>query len=266
MIYLETAPSPPLAGLIRSLWYASAPEVEHQRERVLPNGCMQIVITLAADALTDCGLQAKDCTPIAPAIVVGARSRYEVIATRDFAEIVGVIFRPGGLGPWLRQSANAFFEQSVPLENVWSNRDLRTRLREANGPSHKLLVLDRILRESLHNRSSERRTDVRAALFALRKQPVREAARSVGLSERRLQQLFLEDVGLSPKLWSRVQRFQRALKALHDGDGLRWEQLALDCGYYDQSHFSNDFQAFSGINPTTYCQNRGPWRNHVVLD
>ena len=44
-----------------------------------------------------------------------------------------------------------------------------------------------------------------------------------------------------------------------------WAELALRCGYYDQSHFANDFRAFSGINPTTYSAHRGPWQNHVPI-
>src|ERR1039457_6640826 len=44
-----------------------------------------------------------------------------------------------------------------------------------------------------------------------------------------------------------------------------WAELALRCGYYDQSHFANDFRAFPGINPTTYSAHRGRWQNHVPI-
>lgn len=107
---------------------------------------------------------------------------------------------------------------------------------------------------------------VLAALQILRENSVRQTARSLGVSERRLLQVFREDMGLSPKLWSRVQRFQRAAAALHSGRSIRWEQLALNCGYYDQSHLSNDFRAFSGVDPTTYYERRGCWRNHRAVN
>jgi AraC-like DNA-binding protein len=96
---------------------------------------------------------------------------------------------------------------------------------------------------------------------------VAEVARSTGWSERRFSQIFREQVGLSPKVWCRVQRFQRAVKLLHAGADVRWTELALDCGFYDQSHFANEFRAFSGIDPTTYSTLRGtPWANHVPVD
>jgi hypothetical protein len=86
MLYLEQKPSPPLADCIRAFWYACAPELAHERERVLPTGALQIVINLAADRLTDCGAgigEEAPCREIPGALIVGARSRYEVIHMRD---------------------------------------------------------------------------------------------------------------------------------------------------------------------------------------
>jgi len=95
---------------------------------------------------------------------------------------------------------------------------------------------------------------------------VREVARSTGWSERRLSQVFREQVGFSPKAWTRIQRFQRAVRQLHAGIDLPWAELALECGYYDQSHFANDFRAFSGIDATTYSARRTRWANHVAAN
>ena len=53
---------------------------------------------------------------------------------------------------------------------------------------------------------------------------------------------------------------------MHNGAEVRWTELALDCGYYDQSHFANDFREFSGINPTTYSAARRVWSNHLPVD
>jgi AraC-like DNA-binding protein len=271
MLYLERKPPPPLAGFIRSFWYASAPNLPYQRQRVLPNGLVQVIIALASDSLTDCGADTGEdalniCRPLPSAILVGARSRYEVIHTQDLTELIGIIFRPGGLGPWLRQSAHTFFEQSIALDDLWATRELRDRLREQNTPSEKFDALETVILNRLHGRNIERRSIVKAAIVNLRQLDVSQTATSLGISDRRLRQIFQEDVGISPKQWSRVQRFQRALNILYSGEEMRWDQLALQCGYYDQPHFSNDFRAYSGIDPTTYTANRGPWRNHLRLD
>ena len=141
---------------------------------------------------------------------------------------------------------------------------LRDRLREvAAAPEQVLCVLDRGLCEQASAR--ERRGHVRRAVSLLSSLSVRETARELGISERRLHLVFSEDVGLSPKQWSRVRRFQRALCALYKGVDMRWAELAITCGYADQAHFSRDFRRFSGVDPTTYSVSRGRWKNHIAL-
>jgi AraC-like DNA-binding protein len=248
MLYLEQKPSPPLSGLIRSLWYAHAPDLPEERQRVFPNGCTQFIITLAADHLTDC--IADKLHSIPPAILAGPRLQFEIVHTRDMAELVGIIFRPGGLGPFLRHPVDAFFEQSVPLDAVWNQRAIREHLHFCPSPSAKLSAIDSLLVKTLKGGVRNRKPIVEAALQFLCHNSVRQTAASIGISERRLHQIFREDVGLSPKSWSRVHRFQRALRALHRGTDLPWDQLALDCGYYD---------------PSTYIARRGQWTNHIAF-
>ena len=87
-----------------------------------------------------------------------------------------------------------------------------------------------------------------------------------GSADRRMPPSLVEEVGLSPKAWCRVQRFQQAVRLLHAGADLRWAELALECGYYDQSHFANEFRAFSGVDATTYSAGRTRWANHITVD
>jgi AraC-like DNA-binding protein len=262
MIYLERRPSAALAGCIEMLWYACAPDVPHQRELVLPGGKIQFIISLAGDHLTDC--RPEGDVRIAPALLVGARTSAEMVATQDMKRIAGVVFRPGGLGPWLRERADIFFELSPSLCDLWPMEGLRDRLRDLETtPEITLQILDEML--CVRASARERRSHVCGALSLLRSLSVGETARALGISERRLHHVFSEDVGLSPKQWSRVRRFQRALGALHQGCDMRWAELAVTCGYADQAHFSRDFHSFSGIDPTTYSASRGRWQNHVAI-
>ena len=81
---------------------------------------------------------------------------------------------------------------------------------------------------------------------------IAEVARSSGWSERRFSQLFREQVGFAPKVWCRLQRFQRAVWQLRAGADVPWAELAIECGFYDQAHLANEFRSFSGIDLTTY--------------
>ena len=70
------------------------------------------------------------------------------------------------------------------------------------------------------------------------------------MSDRSFERRFKELAGFSPKLYSRIARFQAALT--HYGSGLPLTDIAHNCGYYDQSHFINDFKEFSGYSPKVY--------------
>jgi AraC-like DNA-binding protein len=72
-------------------------------------------------------------------------------------------------------------------------------------------------------------------------------------------------VGLTPKLFCRVRRFQRVLRRIGTGRPVEWAAVAVDCGYFDQAHFIRDFHAFSGINPSAYLAGRTEHLNHVPL-
>ncbi len=274
MLYIEHTPAPPLSRFVHLLWYAQAPAVTHSRERVLPTGRVQIVINLARDFLLDCP-EGRDDLRMPPALVVGARSVYEIIHSSDLADLIGIVFTPGGFAPFASDAVDLFTNCSVALDALWGNSttSLRDRLRESTTPRARLQCLEAYLARHLTARALPRafvRPEVAFALRQFNSAPsivtVRETAGSIGWSERRFSQVFRQAVGLSPKTWCRVQRFQRAVHQLHAGIDLPWAQLALDCGYYDQSHFANDFRAFSGIDATTYSARRTRWANHVPVD
>ena len=266
MVYLTADPHPLLRSCVRTLWYCCAPHIAHHRERVLPNGCMQIILNLARNYLTDCGEDGRANRRLPPAIVVGPRARYEIVDTADMEELAGICFQPGGFAELFRERANLFFGRSIALDDVWVDARLAERLSEVPTPLEKLRTLEVLLTQLFHQRTRRSElVDHALHLFRDRALSVAQCAGSVGVSERRLSQVFREQVGMSPKMWCRICRFQTAVRDLHNGVDVPWADLALRCGYYDQSHFANDFRAFSGINPTTYFAGRGPWQNHVPI-
>lgn len=272
MIYIERTPAPPLGRFVRVLWYARVPHATHIRERILPSGAAQIIVNLAREYLLEC-VEGQPAKRGAPSSIVGSRSVYEIVDTADMADLIGIVVAPGALGRLVADAADLFSNRGVDLDAVWGSRAglLREQLISLVTPEARLHCLEHFLAARLavplRQTASTRECAVRFALDAFAQAPlacsVRDVARDIGWSERRFSQVFREDVGLAPKVWCRVQRFQRAVRQLHAGHDLRWAELALDCGFYDQSHFANEFRAFSGIDATTYSADRTIWANHI---
>lgn len=273
MLYLERPPHPALAPFIQTLWYSCDPHAAHSRQRVLPTGHAQVVISLARDYLTDANHSTNPLAHSAPALFLGLYSLHQHIDAIDLAELIGISFHPAGTLPFFPHSTDLFTNRETPLEDLWGSpfRSLRDHLRELLTPARKFDLLESFLLTRLHKARAKTHTPlIRFSLDALHATPcvttVAELTRTTGLSPRRLSQLFRERIGVPPKLYSRILRFQQAVQQLHSGADIRWSELALACGYYDQSHFANDFRAFSGLSPTAYSAATRPWSNHINID
>ena len=87
---------------------------------------------------------------------------------------------------------------------------------------------------------------------------IAELSARLGLGGRRLERAFQRQIGVSPKLFTRIVRFQRVFELVQAGlpcpgrIAIDWAMLALDCGYFDQSHLIRDFRRFSGQSPAAY--------------
>jgi len=81
---------------------------------------------------------------------------------------------------------------------------------------------------------------------------VERLAREVGVSARRLNELFLRQVGVPAKRYARILRFRRAVRRLSSAPGVNLARLALECGYYDQAHLYRDFRELATLTPPEY--------------
>ena len=197
MIYLEHTPAPPLNRFVRMLWYAQAPQPAHRRERVLPTGRTQVILNLARDFILDCPEEPVAVGPmvrVAPSLVIGSRSVYEVVDTSDMADLIGMVFEPGAFPVFAGDAADLFSNRSVDLEDIWgaAARSLRDRLREIPTPAGKLGSLEADLTARLNAQFARRAVKLHGAVdFALTRfgrapgvATVAEVAKSTGWSER----------------------------------------------------------------------------------
>ncbi len=252
-------PRPPLSNFVELLWLYEGYSQPHDKERLLPNGAMELVVNLKDDVVRV--YDRRDPNKFQSsrgALLVGVQSEYFVIDTAEQQSVIGVHFKPGGAFPFFKIPAGEFHNQHLSLDLLWGSgaRDLRDRLREAPTPERKFQILE----QSLLAHARKPLTRHPAVDFAIQKfgdargASVGQVSGQIGLSSRRFMDVFNDQVGLTPKLYCRVQRFQNALHRIGMRGTVDWTDLALSCGYFDQAHFIHDFRAFSGLSPTAYAR------------
>ena len=264
-------PRPPLSVFVERLWFYEGCQPLHTLERILPTGTTGLVINLLEDRFRVYDRQHNNRFESFPgALVIGPHSEFFVIDTFQQRAVMGVNFKPGGAFPFFNLPVDELRDLHVALEVLWGRAasDLREQLLAAPTPQAKFEALE----QALLAYSARFTASHPAVAFALKEfqnksksGSLSEVTGQIGLSSRRFTQLFSQEVGLTPKLFWRVQRFQEAVRLIDGRQNLNWADIALGCGYFDQAHFIHDFQAFSGLNPTAYLNRNSVHANHVPL-
>ncbi|HEY8460894.1 MAG TPA: helix-turn-helix domain-containing protein [Blastocatellia bacterium] len=251
-------PKPPLSKFVDNFWIYEGYEPERKTERILPTGALELVINLRQNELRLYDAERPENRfHLSGAIVSGASGRGFAPDTAEETFIIGVHFKPGGAFPFLGLPASDLADAHVDLETLWgpSAGRLRERLCEASTSAERFQLLQEALLSRLRH-GVEQHYAVSAALEMFRKNQarptVREAAKYLGLSQRRFIQVFKAEVGITPKLFSRIQRFQQTRTFIDQNPAPNWANLAVDFGYFDQSHLIREFIEFSGLSPVDY--------------
>jgi AraC-like DNA-binding protein len=271
MVYRTHIPAAPLSEFVDWFWFYEGLDLPHRRERVLPDGSTELIINLddSCRKLFD-REQPHRFQTFHRAWLSGARSDYILIDVLPQASMIGVHFKPGGLAPFLEIPLVELTGLVVELDSLLGDSalELRDTLLEASGARAKFKVLEHFL---FRRASRTSRTPLVAyALSEFYRDDsavrVRQVADSLGVSHKHFIELFRREVGLTPKRFCRVRRFQQTLAEVKAHRVVDWAEVASAAGYYDQAHFVNDFRSFSGITPSEYLARRYGEVNFVPLD
>lgn len=260
-------PGPALAPFVRFFGFfrMDGPPV---RERVFPTGDLQLLVNLQEDELRTYDGDGYDTVSrIGGAALQGAQTRHSVIDTAQQNAVALVCFAPGGAYPFFAAPPSDTADQLVEIDRLWgrSGALLRERLLNTTSAEKALSELETVLLDSVV-RPLQPDPAVDYAIAALdRGVPVADVTESLGMNPKPFVRRFSDRVGLTPKRFSRVRRFQLALGSIPHDQPVDWARIAALCGYYDQSHFIHEFREFTGINPTAYRPRSPTEHNHVLL-
>lgn len=252
--YRTLPPDPRLARQIECYWFlAGRPGPGAEPERVLPDGCVEIVLNLA-DPLRQVQAGARE-EPRGSPVVAGQLERHILLAAAGRLDVLGVRFHPAGARPFLRVPIHELTGRVASLDDLRPDlaNDLRGRVADARGPVARARILDRAL-SATPGRYDRLVEDVVAAMVrADGAVSVSDLAARAGLSGRQLERRFRDAVGLGPKRLARILRLHRVLEAVETSPRpATWAAVAAACHFADQSHLIRDFRHFTGETPPAF--------------
>jgi AraC-like DNA-binding protein len=252
--YREYPIHPVLSPHITSIWSleSNRPVNDAPRERILPDGCVELVFHFHGPFRTHFANGRSARQP--RSFVVGQMRRFLEIAPVGRSGFIAVRFHARGAYRFFPRPLQQIAAGVVDLTDVWRQRanEWTDRVGSAGEMSERVRIVEEALHAALRaNGQHDSIVDRCLHLIETRagQSTVAQLASEIGASSRQLTRRFQNAVGVSPKEFSRVQRFRHTLRCLRKREHAMLTELALACGYFDQAHFNHEFREFAGMTP-----------------
>jgi AraC-like DNA-binding protein len=251
VVIKQFAPSPTLAPFIRV--YEIIETTDAVTRTLLPDTCIIIGFRYAGSSMLLNGDTPKG--PLPNVCVTGLRTSVREMHTAASSGIILAKFRSAGAAPFFTEPLHHLFGASCRLTDVGlEDRDRIRAIVHASSDDERVVRVEQFL--LTRHRPLEPNGMVSAALRAIGAAAgairVRTLAQDLGVSQDALEKHFRRIVGASPKQFATIVRLRQAVELSRQSPSLT--ALALDAGYYDQSHFIRDFRAITGDAPGHFFQ------------
>lgn len=253
-------PKAPLSNYIGSFTYFKGYDPAHTIEKLLPDGKVNIIIELDEyDRYTfdrDTLEKQKKCIR---AWVSGMHQRFIAFSSLRKSSLFVIQFNAGGSFPFLQTPLHALTNLVVDAELILGNSilELREKLMDAKSIPEKFKMAEQwLVQRARYSPLPE--SVVQYAVKSIQANPsqiiLKEIVEKTGYSHKQFIHIFKKQLGLTPKFYQRIIRFNKALEEINAHNAIDWSRISYDCGYYDQAHFIHEFKKFSGFNPSEYLK------------
>lgn len=271
MIFELHIPPYPLNQFIESFIYYRDYNPVHSVDRFLPDGNVNIVIDLTdyPKYIYD-NETLKEIQTCRNIWFSGMRNTYITIPSGKDSEMFIINFHKGKSYPFVQLPLHELTDSVVDGDLVLTREimDMREMLLESDSISGKFQVAESFLTKKFRNRliiNPFIDFAVNKILQSPDQTSIEHISCKVGYSQKHLIKLFKDNVGMTPKGFLKVIRFQKAIQEIDISKRINWTSLALESGYYDQAHFINDFKLFSGFTPQEYIQRQSDYLNYIPV-
>lgn len=253
MKFQQITPDKPLHDLIECYWIIEDDESTPARQKIIPDGFPEIIFhyrdPYRINIKGTWELQSRD-------LLAGQLKKHFFLENTGQSEMIGIKFKPTSIAHLFGLNMKQFTDKVVPLSTIDNAAlsELRRLMSTINRPEDAIDLLDNLLAGLMANASIKRNKADEAIDLIVQSHGtigITELCRELKLGERMLQMLFQQYVGLSPKFYSRITRFNYIFQLMKEGNP-SWCDVTYTAGFFDQAHFIKNFESFTGESPSSY--------------
>ncbi|HET9908229.1 MAG TPA: DUF6597 domain-containing transcriptional factor [Anaerolineales bacterium] len=274
MIFQVYVPTFPLNRFIERLFYYEGINAVHAMDRFLPDGNTEIIIDLTEGTQfiydNETLEEIQTCRYFWAS---GVRTQPITIPSGNGTRMLVIAFKKGRAYPFYPMPMNELTDHVVSGDLIFKRAilELREQLLSAASIEQMFLLVENFLFQRSGDLLSPEYASrcIEYAVTAIINGPNRldfqELSDQIGYSQKHFISIFKGQVGVSPKQYLRIMRFQHAVLEMEACQPIDWRHFSRENGYYDQSHFIHDFKYFSGFTPSEYMQRKTDVVNYVPV-
>lgn len=253
-------PSIDLSPYIKNYWFLKA-NATNQVQGIIPTGNINLFFH-RGNPLS----QESDNSLLPHMFISGQSTTHSNLIQSGITDMICVTFHAFGARMFFKEPMSEFKEQSIALD-LLDNSDileLGKRLQETFESKACIHLIEAFLKKRyLHLKEYNfRRIEAAVSAVDLGGATISNLADISCLSYKQFKRIFAEYMGLNPKEFMRIIRFQRALYTLQTDTAMSLTELAYTCEFYDQSHLISEFKHFSGYTPSEYIAICNPYSDY----
>jgi AraC-like DNA-binding protein len=244
MKYSEAPPHPSLSKYVDAYWTATGRSKTSTVEKILPDGCVDIIFNIGNDCYTDNGafLMKND-----KAYLVGTMTRFKETEMDSSTRLFGVRFRPGAFLAFFK------FAPMCEVANRTVELDARFCFNTTKLIKSPFEFLDKLLLKNLKSVNQQLLEQIQTIQKSKGQLKIEELASIHYTTARQLERSFKHHLGVTPKEFVNLVRYQNVKAAIEQrkpGESLL--SIAFDFGYYDHAHLTNHFRQYNGCAPLAF--------------
>jgi AraC-like DNA-binding protein len=242
MEYKKIKPHKELAPFIHFYWELKGNELETQWERVFPDGCAGVIMNLGDTCLTDNGSVSME---FGKTYVVGAMNSFKDSFIDSDTHLLGACLKPAAFANFYSYaSQNELINDTIEFEK-FNSFDVDKML---DNPFN---YFNQFFSERINSKNNQLQSVINDIHSTNGQISIYELSKRNFTTIRQLERNFKKLIGLSPKEYSNIIRFQNAFsKIKNSGKNRSLLDIAFECGYYDHSHLTNEIKRNTGLSPS----------------